>query len=327
MNGNANAHGAWTAVLLSLALGVVAPATGAAQDSNITLPIDTIEQLLAHEDFHILDVRGSRFEGDRTSRVSMDFGEGRLFIAKWAEAPRGGDEFNNSPRYEVAAYEIQALFLEHDEYVVPPTVLRAFPLEWYEENIDDDVRATFGDAESVVAVLQYWLFNVTGDDFWDEDRFATDTAYAHHFGNFNILTYLIHHNDENVGNFLISRSAANPRVFSVDNGLSFESGTSDRGYMWRQLQVDRLPAETVDRLRSLTEEDVARQLQTLAQFRVGDDGQLSSEPAGPPINPSRGVRHEEDVFQFGLTRREIAGVWRRVQRLLDEVDEGDIEVF
>lgn len=319
--------GGRAAVALSLViLAAGAPTEGAAQDSNILLPVDTVEALLAHGDLQVLDRRGSRFEGDRTSRVALDFGDGRLFVTKWAPAPAGGDEFNNSPRYEVAAYQIQPLFLEPDEYVVPPTVMRAFPIEWYRE-LNSRVRPTFRGAESVVVVLQYWLFNIRGNDFWDEDRFAADTTYARHLGNFNILTFLIRHNDENQGNYLISASESNPRVFSVDNGLAFASETSDRGAGWRRLNVDRLPARTIDRLRSVTEEELIRQLETVAQFRIQPDGQLTAEPAGPALDPNRGVRRSDDVIQFGLTRREIRGVWRRIEDLLDEVDDGDIEVF
>ncbi len=36
--------------------------------------------------------------------------------------------FNNVPRYDLAAYELQKLFLDPPEYVVPPTALRMVPL-------------------------------------------------------------------------------------------------------------------------------------------------------------------------------------------------------
>ncbi|MFW5946880.1 MAG: hypothetical protein ACOCUW_00195, partial [Gemmatimonadota bacterium] len=292
----------------------------------ILLPVDTVESLLAEGQFRILDRRGSRFEGDRTSRVALDFGNNRLLAAKWAEAPRGGDETNNSPRYELAAYRIQSLFLEPYEYVVPPTVARAFPLDWY-RTLVPRARATFRGTESVVVVLQYWLFNVTPDGFWDEDRFARDTVYARHLANFNILTYLIRHNDENEGNYLVSSSRGTPRVFSVDNGLSFDSEVSDVGAGWRSLNVDRLPGTTVDRLRALTEDQLIRRLETVAEFRVREDNTLVAVTPGPALSGSRGIRQADGRIQFGLTRREIRDVWRRLQRLLDDVDDGDLQVF
>jgi hypothetical protein len=57
----------------------------------------------------------------------------------------------------------------------------------------------------------------------------------------NILSYLIEHKDSNVGNFLISKDATNPRVFAVDNSYAFGSPESDRGHDWRFIRVKRLP--------------------------------------------------------------------------------------
>ena len=318
----------WTALVAGItgAALFARPAPAPAQDSNILLPPDTVEQWLAHGDFEIIDRRGSRFEGDRTSRVALQFGDGQMMVVKWAPAPRGGQAFNNNPRYEVASYEIQKLFLEPHDYVVPPTVVRAFPLDWYNE-LDPNMRATFRRTESVLVVLQYWLFNIAGDDFWDEERFATDSVYAHHLGNFNILTYLISHNDQNMGNYLISANPNNPRVFSVDNGLAFESEESDQGAPWRRLRVDRLPEETIDRLRELTKDELVGHLETLAQFHVEPDGTLTPAPTTSAFEPERGVRQADGTIQLGLTRWEIDQVWRRLERLLEWVEDGDIELF
>ncbi|NIP78033.1 MAG: hypothetical protein GWM90_02045, partial [Gemmatimonadetes bacterium] len=170
----------------------------------------------------------------------------------------------------------------------------------------------------------YWLFNVTQDGFWDEDRFETDPTYAHYFGNFNLLTYLVRHNDENIGNYLISTDSANPRVFSVDNGVTFSSEESDRGHHWRRLRVDRVPAASVERLRALTEDDLIRRLETVAQFRRGPDGQLVAMEPTANLSENQGIRKSDDAVQFGLTRREIRQVWRRLQSILDEVDDGDL---
>ncbi|MDX1746228.1 MAG: hypothetical protein R3324_09850 [Halobacteriales archaeon] len=315
-----------------LAAGLVAlaalatPVPVAAQDANILLPVDTVERLLKFGDFEILDRRGSRFQGDRTSRVALQFNGATMMVVKWAPAPRGGDADNNSPRYEMAAYELQKMFLEPHEFVVPPTVIRAFDLPWY-RTLDPDARPTFEDTRSVLVALQYWLFNIAGDDFYDRRRLDSDSVYARHLGNFNVFTYVARHNDQNMGNYLISSVESNPRVFSVDNGLAFHSRTSDQGADWRQLRVRRLPVETVERLRTITRADLQDQLGTLAQFEVRSDGTLTLEPSGPAIDPRRGIRTTETVIQLGLTEREIDDVWRRIQRLLDRVDDGDLETF
>ena len=316
-----------TGIIVALAAGsAVAPEAVAAQDSHIMAPVDSIERLLRHQAFEILDERGSRFEGDRTSRVVLTFPDQSLIAVKWAPAAWRGEAFNNSPRYETAAYELQKLFLDEPSYVVPPTVLRPVPLDWY-RRLEPKAQETFPDTRAVLVTLQYWLFNVRGGGVWDERRFERDSLYARHLANANILTYLIRHNDSNDGNLLISDAGENPRVFSVDNGLSFDSETSARGADWRRLRVSRLPAETVDRLRTLTEEDLTARLSTVGQFRVRPDGQL--EPVAPTaaLDPHRGIRQEDGVIQLGLTRREIRGVWRRMQELLEDVDRGRITTF
>ncbi|MEJ2678076.1 MAG: hypothetical protein P8174_03250 [Gemmatimonadota bacterium] len=312
-------------LVAGLAAATFAAHPAAAQDANIMFPIDSIEYLLREAPFDIIARQGSRFEDDRTQRVTLRFADSTLIAAKWAKAPFGGETFNNSPRLELAAYRVQQLFLEPKDYVVPPTVLRSFSLDWYRQ-LRQNVSPTFGDTKSVLVVLQYWLFNVTADGLWDSDRFQQDSVYARHFADMNILTYLIHHNDANKGNLLISKVASNPRVFAVDNGLSFDSEPSDRGTEWRSLKVKRLPRATVERLRAITQADLDK-LYVLAQFQVQGDGTLLRVPATAPENVNRGVTEKDGVIQFGLTRREIRGLQRRLERLLERVDAGKIEVF
>lgn len=296
-----------------------------AQDSNVLMPAESLEVRLRTGTFDIVDQRGSRFTGDRTSRAALSFSDGQMLGVKWARSHPTGEAFNNQPRFEVAAYELQKLFLDESAYVVPPTVLRAFPLSWY-RTLEEKAEPTLK-TQSVVTVLQYWLFNVTDENFWDEARFKSDESYARHFANFNIMTYLIRHNDQNQGNYLISKDERNPRVFAVDNGLSFSSAVSDRGARWRNIRVNRLPRETVDRLREITKEDLTRQLETVDQFRVLPDGTLDPMEVTANIDPRRGVRNKDGIVQFGLSEREISDVWRRLENLLKDVDDGDYELF
>lgn len=310
-------------LVLLLFAGVNAPAR--AQDANFLLPIPELEALLRDGQLNVIDWRGSRAEGDRTQRVALRFEDSTIIVVKWARAAPGASAFNNEPRYEVAAYEIQKLFLEPDEYVVPPTILRAVPLDWLRSH-DATARPTFDDAASVLVVLQYWLLGVTNERFWDEDRFDHDGVYARHLANMNVLTYLIDHADENTGNFLIARDSTNPRLFSVDNGVAFRSQPSNRGDAWRDLRVDRLPASTVARLRTITREDLDRTLGVLATFAVAE-GMLMPVAATDNVGRDRGVRRAEGRVQLGLTRKEIDDVHRRLGRLLDRVDSGKIGTF
>lgn len=309
---------------LTLAALLATPSL-AAQDSNIWLPVDRIEDLMANQDFEVGQARDTRFEGDRTQLVTMRFADGTSILAKWAPAPFGGGEFNNRPAYEMAAYEFQKLFLDPEDYVVPPVVMRAFPLSEYKQ-YDDRVQPTFRDVNSVVAVLQYWLASVTDEDFHDEDRFEADSVYARHFADFNLFTHLARHNDENAGNYLISTDPQNPRVFSVDNGVAFGREESDVGYRYRNLQIDRFPRATVERLRQITEEDLRQGLAVLAQFE-SRDGQLVRVEPTENLDEGRQVRTEDGVYQFGLTDREIGWIYDRLENFLEKVDKGDYELF
>jgi hypothetical protein len=301
------------------------PLAAAAQDANYLLPVDSIESLMRSGPLDIIDYRGSRAPGDRTQRVALSYDNGVTMIVKMAQAPRWGSAFNNEPRFELAAYEVQRLFLDPDDFAVPPTVIRAVPLAWMKQH-DNQAQSTFDEAEYTVLVLQYWLMQVSPDNYYDRQRASRDTMYARFLGNFNILTYLIRHNDSNEGNFLISAFDGKPRVFSVDNGLAFNSEVSDRGYEWRNIRVERLPRSTVERLRAVTPEMLRERLAVLAQFEVRGGQLLAVEP-GANLDGGRGVRRSDGVIQFGLTDREIRGVESRLRDLLEKIDKGDIEVF
>lgn len=298
----------------------------AAQDANFARPIAEIERRLQDETFTIISWHGSRAVQDRTHRVAMSFADSMILLGKWATAPVNGAAFNNEPRYELGAYVVQKLFLEHDEYVVPPTVIRAFDIGFAQEWVPE-MRPTFRDAPgSVVVALQYWMNQVSPDDFWDSRRAEDDSVYARHIGNMNILTYLIRHRDANVGNFLISVDSANPRVFSVDNGVSFESEASNRGTEWSRLRIERVPARTIERLRQVTREELDRVLGVLVEFELRD-GVLIAVAPGENLNPGRGIRQNDERIQIGLTSREISGVENRIRNLLEQVDRGRYTVF
>ena len=316
------------AVTLSLAFALClafAPSLPA-QDLNIHFPPDSIESMLRDREFEILDWADTRFSGDRTQRVALRFVDSTLMLAKWAKAPRGGrGVFNNRPRYEIAAYEFQKLFLDESEYVVPPTVARCVSVDQYPD-MGHWPGATFDDTRSVLVVLQYWLWNVTAKDIWDKSRFESDSVSARHFANLDLFTYLILHSDSNGGNVLISSVTSNPRLFAVDNGVAFSRRErSDRGARWRGLRVKSLPRKTLERLRSITREQLERRLGVVAQFRRSGD-ELVSETPTESLDPSKGFRRSVDTVQLGLTRREIGQIWNRIRKILKKVDEGKIEL-
>jgi len=297
----------------------------AAADVNIPVPADVLERQLAMEPFRVVTAEISRpkAKGDITLKAEVSFSGNPPYRLKLRRAEPGAEAFNNRPRYDLAAYELQKLFLDPDEYVVPPTALRMLPRAELEPYAPQ-AKPTFPGSDEVLVVLQYWLQEVkVVADVYDPALFAADAGYARHVGQLNVLTFLIEHGDANLGNFLISRSEQSPRVFSVDNGVAFSYNESDRSEIWKDLRVDRLPADTVARLRRVTGAELHRRLGVLAQWRL-EDGRWVAAAPGDNLAPQRGVRHKDDVVQLGLRRPEIDQVGRRIDELLKLVDSGRV---
>jgi hypothetical protein len=297
----------------------------AAADVNVPVPVETLERQLATEPLAIVAAEISRpkAQGDITLKADVSFSGAPAYRVKLRRAEPGADAFNNRPRYDLAAYELQKLFLDPHEYVVPPTALRMVPVGELIQYAPQ-ARPTFSGSDEVLVVLQYWLQEVTVvADVLDPARFAADAGYARHVGQLNVLTYLIEHGDANVGNFLLSRAERSPRVFSVDNGVAFAFNESDRSQAWKKLRVDRLPADTVQRLRGISREELHRRLGVLAQWRL-EGGRWVTIPPGDNLAAHRGVRQAEGVVQMGLKKAEIDQVARRLKQLLSLVDDGRI---
>ena len=312
--------------LAALLLGVAA--TVAAQDVNIPRPADEIERELATAPFVITAAEISRpkAEGDITLKAEVSFAGAPPYRVKLRRAEPGAEDFNNRPRYDLAAYELQKLFLDPAEYVVPPTALRMMPLAEL-RTYSPAAKPTFKGSDDVLVVLQYWLNDVKViADVYDPVRFAADPKYARHIGQLNILTCLIEHGDSNVGNFLISRADAGPRVFSIDNGVAFEYNESDRGQLWIRMRVDRLPEDTVERLRRISPEELQRRLGVLAQWQL-QGGRWFAMPPGENLAPARGVRSADGIVQLGLRKADIDRLGRQLARLLKQVDDGKIATF
>jgi hypothetical protein len=311
----------WLALPLLFALG----ATAAAQDANITRPIDELERLLAAEPLVITSAEISRpkAKGDITLKADVSFGGAPPLRVKLRKAEPGADTFNNVPRYDLAAYELQKLFIPPAEYVVPPTALRMIERKDFAK-YQPDVLRTFSGADQVLAVVQYWLSDILVlADVYKADRFESDPVYARHIGQLNVLTHLIQHRDSNAGNFLIGKAEQGARVFSIDHGVAFASIDSDRGELWKNMRVTRLPADTVAQLRTITMPMLEQRLGVLAQWRLEGE-RFVPAPLGPSLSAHRGVRREGKDLQMGLTRAEIQAIYRLLTKLLERVDAGEI---
>ena len=307
---------------------LLAPLTNAAaQDANIKQPVADLEQLLAAEPLVITHAEISRpnAKGDITLRADVSFGGAPPLRVKLRKAEPGANSFNNVPRYDIAAYELQKLFLDPAEYVVPPTALRMVPLADFAK-YSPGVARTFLTADQVLAVVQYWLSDITVvADVYSPERFAADPVYARHIGQLNVLTYLIRHRDSNLGNFLLGKAEVGPRVFSIDHGVAFASEESDRGDAWKDMRVNRLPADTVERLRQITPELLTDQLGVLAQWKL-EGRSYVPVASGTNFSKNSGVRRKGNELQMGLTNSEIKAVHRLLTKLLESIDNGKISV-
>lgn len=311
--------------LFAVPLLLTMVATATAQDANIRQPVADLERLLAAEPLVIAHAEISRpnAKGDITLRADVSFGGAAPLRVKLRKAEPGANSFNNVPRYDLAAYELQKLFLDPEEYVVPPTALRMVPLADFAK-YSPDVKRTFSAADQVVAVVQYWLSDILSiPDVYDPVRFAADPVYARHIGQLNVLTYLIRHRDSNQGNFLLGKAEVGARVFSIDHGVAFASDESDRGDAWKELRVKRLPADTVARLRLITPQTLTERLAVLAQWRL-EGRSYVSVPIGKNLSEHSGVRRRDKDLQMGLTKGEIRELHKLLTKLLARVDSGEI---
>jgi hypothetical protein len=306
---------------------LVTLASATAQDLNIPRPVDELEREIATAPLKIVSAEISRpkAQGDITLKAELSFGGQPPYRVKLRRAVPGAEEFNNRPRYDLAAYELQKLFLDPAEYVVPPTALRTVPLAELLPYAPA-AQPTFAGSDEVFVVLQYWLHEVRViEDVYDAQRFDADFPYARNIGQLNVFTLLIAHGDSNVGNFLISRAESAARVFSIDNGVAFAFNESDRGELWKPIRVNRIPSETVKRLRGITRDELDRRLGIVGTWRR-ENSRWVAISSSANLNASRGVRYEGDLVQMGLTRSELNDVWRRLKKLLDDVDAGRIGV-
>ena len=296
------------------------------QDSNIAFPVEEIEKKLKHDEFEIFRFRDLRFEGDIGKRVILRYSDQKDLQIKWRRALSGGHEFNNAPRFEIAAYELQKLFLDESDFVVPPTLARGYTLESY-KSIEADADPTFKDPDIVLVMMQYWLNTVTvGGEVYNKEKFNTDPLYAKHFANTNIMTYIINHQDSNEGNLLTSTDEKNPRVFSVDNGVTFSSPKSNRGAKWKHIRVKRLPKKTVDRLRSITSDELHKKMGVVAQLELVN-GEVKSVESSANLNAKKGVRQKGGVIQLGLTTKEIRAVEKKIKYIVKQADKGKYKLF
>jgi hypothetical protein len=289
------------------------------------------ERLMQHVEYEVLSLEPAGSGTTRPEKGELLFPEtGDRFSIKGKLAPSDLDGINNSPRKELAAWKLQALFLDPVDFTVPSTAMRCTPVKEWNELHDEDVP-TIPATACMLWEVAIWMENVTVPDaLYEEERFLNDVAYAYHLANFNIFAYLINLRDNRKGNVLVSKDDSNRRVFAIDNGVAFGTVWFNwfypPTYSWREISVPALPRQSIDRLQKLQRADLDF-LMVVSQLEVDSDGILRSVDPGPPSDPDDGATFDGKAVQFGLTRHEVDAVWMRIEMLIEKVDAGEIELF
>ncbi len=296
---------------------------------NWPIPPDEAEALMKGPQYDVRVMKRTAAGTSGAVKIELDFEEiDRTIAFKGKIVPPDLGGYNNSPRKEIAAYALQKLFLDPEDYVVPTTLVRCPPFEVYTRHMGWTDPQVVG-AECILVMAALWLENVTVPQaVYDRDRFVRDPVYARYLADFNLLTYLIEHKDGRDGNILVSKDDARRQVFAIDNGISFQPGPVQNYFVpnWHVLRVAALRKQSVERLRALSRQELDSLL--VAQ-QLEDDGKgnyRDAEP-GPPLEPDKGLAERDGVVQFGLTRGEVDDVWKRIQKLLGRVDDGEIPLF
>ncbi len=299
-----------------------------------------VEALLQREDLEILAAKETSTGVQRASVLTLR-ADGVVFRAKWRA--HSTTTTRNSPRFELAAYAVQKLFLEPREYVVPPTAAHCFPLAGYRARVDRKAQPTFAGSGCVYGVLSYWLEDVSSvsdahkagwfdgahDHAFDPRLFERSPLYRDSIGRVNVFTYVVGHRDSHARNFVLTRSeglVSGPHVYSIDNSLSFTMAPNPRikpEHDWSKLQVPALPRDTVERLRRASD-----QLPSLGAVAVLRRGKRTLVPApDTSVRTTTGIDWSSGRLVVGLTTRELEGVRARIAELLTRVDRGELRAY
>jgi hypothetical protein len=313
---------------------------GADRFPNWLVPPHEGERLLLHSRHEFEKKIGAGAGTTGAEKVTLSFPDDgvvldfkwKLVDPSWKLVTQRYDGINNSPRKELAAWVIQRLFLDPEDYVAPFTTAYCVPMAEYHDSTGK-AKPTIEGSQCMLGVGALWMKDITlSIPVLDPERFNRDYVYAYFLANLNLFTYLVKHHDGREGNFLASKDDARRQVFSIDNGVSFGAGFSGLFYNWfvanwNSIRVPALRVESIDRLRGLEEADVTAALGVVSQLERDDEGVYVNVPPGENLDPSRGVRIEGKTLQFGLTDDEIEDVWERIEDLIEDVDDGEIPVF
>lgn len=311
---------------LLASLLVVGDAVADGTPRNWPMPPSELERRFATEDFRILEVKGAGGGVTGASKLLLEYPDGKTLKVKWKSVPdKSADGWNNSPRKELAAYQVQRWIVDENDFIVPTAAPHCIPLADYAP-IAAEAKPSLPGSNCVLGILAVWMNDVTApEEFWDEKRFASDPLYAHYMADFNVLTYLIEHRDGRRGNLLLSSDPADPRAFAVDNGIAFNPFPWNPLVInWHKFRVPWVRRATIDKLRHVTKAQL-NALGVVGELALDGNGVFKVVPAGGNLDDDKGVRRKDGRVQFGLTEDEIEDLEDRIESLIKDVDKGRIQ--
>ena len=310
-------------LLASLLLAGVGRAAG----GSFPIPPSDAERRLGHQPFQILEAKRTASGVAGAQKWKIQFPDGLVLKVKWKAAPRySADGWNNSPRREIAPYEIQKWFLDEGDYVVPTSELRCIPIAVYREKIEPSARPTIRGTRCVFGVLSLWLRSVEEPaEIWQPELFEQGGYYRYSIAAVDVLTLLIGHQDGRPANFLWSTD--DHHVFSIDNGISFHAFPFNPLVKnWNGIRVPALPKKLIERLRRVRPEQIDA-LGVLRHLEPDADRVLVAKRAPGNLAPDQGNRITRTALQIGLTRRELREIRERIDFLLRKTESGEIPLF
>jgi hypothetical protein len=317
-----------TVIRLSLVLAGCLLVSGAAAAGSFPMSPSEAERRLGHEPFEILEAKRTASGVAGAQKWKLRFGDGKVLKAKWKAAPPySGDGWNNSPRREIAPYEIQKWFLDEADYIVPTSEVRCIPLAVYHEKVDPEAHATFRGTNCVFGVLSMWLQDVEEPaQIWHPEMFEQGGYYRFSIAAVDVLTLLIGHQDGRPANFLWSTDGRH-QVFSIDNGISFHAFPFNPLVKnWDGIRVPALPRKVIERLDHVGPKEI-NDLAVLRHLELDADGVLRVKKATENLDPDKGSRVGRGVLQIGLRRSEILEIEERIGFLLHQAESGAIPLF
>ena len=276
--------------------------------------------------------------------LAVENGEGTRLRTKWRSQQSAS--IVNEPTKELAAYRLQMLFLDPEDYVIPPVVSACFEVEHYRAEVDPEAEG-LESTGCVFGFLAYWL--VGAESIYDareqgllpmpEDARDPQLYEARRFEEagagprrnlalLNLVTHLVNNGDAHAGQFVLYTEPLH--FFAIDNSIAFQSIANPvMGQIQdlSELMVPALPADVAERIRGLRRADLdaLARLEELARFTPG--GPFEHVEPGALFDRRSRVRVDDGRIQVGLTADDLDDLWDRVEGVQRRLASGSLTTF